>query len=238
MGQKVNQDIDAFVTIPKSTLRAMLNSDIRKPELLAQILWAYSHNGGKLDELFEANVHQFVQLSINQIRATLEEFEYRFENSYFDSDKILKKFLRDDMRNKFEPDAPIPWPWTVLKVDPVDYQSENIEGNHRHNAFYILGYRTGKTKGMHASERKEFMDWFYMERLPTVITDCFGEMFGEPETDKRLRKMVNTLAQRCVKFKMSDAHLYRYAIADFEEDLRYLKSRFYKEGSFPWPPTN
>ena len=236
--KSLSPDIDVLELLPRSTLSAMLESDLRKPEQIAQVLWSYGNSGGEYNKLAEARVSQFVELSLQRLKATLDELEYRFEDSSFNSNKILKDYLKDGLlSSQSQPSVNTTWPWTILDVDPSDYHSEKSEGKYKHNAFYILGYRTGKTKGMHIAERREFMDWFYMETLPPVIAACFGQEFGEPESDQRLRSMANSLAQKCVGFKMKDAQVYRYAIADFEEDLKYLKSRFYKEGSFPWPPT-
>ena len=97
----------------------------------------------------------------------------------------------------------------------------------------------GKTEGLVVHERRRFLDLFFRGHPAPAerVLRLFGDEYGELGTEERLRKMANVLASICRNFKSNDADRYQQAIADYEVDLRYLKAKYYRFGTFPWPPT-
>lgn len=100
----------------------------------------------------------------------------------------------------------------------------------------MCGYRVG-AKGMSDKERRQFLDHFFRNPLPTAVSRYYGDAYGMPGSENRLRKMANVLASNCRNFKRNDRVKFRVAIAHWESDLDYLKRSYYRAGMFPWPPT-
>jgi hypothetical protein len=109
---------------------------------------------------------------------------------------------------------------------------------HEASALKLCGYTVGKTKGLPARDRRRFLDCFFRNRLPSWVSEMFADEYGAPGSEVRLRKIANLIAGNCRVFKLNDPHKYASAITDWEDDLAYLRSRYYRPGSFPWPQTD
>ena len=133
-----------------------------------------------------------------------------------------------------EPD----WPWPITDVLPGG-GGGGIEFEHKHSALWLCGYRVGKKEGLVVHERRRFLDLFFRGHPapPERVLRLFGDEYGDLGTEERLRKMANVLASNCRNFKSNDADRYQQAITDYEDDLHYLKAKYYRIGMFPWPPT-
>lgn len=137
-----------------------------------------------------------------------------------------------------EPAEQLSWPW------PIATPPEGTGGNshrffsNKYSGLWLCGYRIGKTSGMSAWERRHFLDHFFRNALPGVVRQYHGDSYGEPGSEERLRKMANVMAANCRNFKKNDVDKFEVAIADYEQDLDYLKVTYYRAGSFPWPPTD
>lgn len=101
-----------------------------------------------------------------------------------------------------------------------------------------LGYTTGKngqTKYrrraiLHQSLQADAQEWLPVEEQ--------AEEWGQPESEKRLEKVANSLSAFAgiEKKKEKPAEV---AISHWEADLKYLKERFYKPSyPFDWPSTD
>lgn len=99
-----------------------------------------------------------------------------------------------------------------------------------------LGYTVGRTHGLPASERRRILDYLFRERLPVVVSCAYTKEWSKPETSARLQKLAVTLAALTRNAKRNRDRNYTQAIADWEEDLRYLHSAYYVgRFGFSWP---
>lgn len=101
-----------------------------------------------------------------------------------------------------------------------------------------LGYTTGKNGQakyrrraiLHRSLQVDAQEW-----LPTKEQ---AEEWGQPESEKRLEKVANSLSAFAGMEKKKEKPA-EVAISHWEADLKYLKERFYApDHSFDWPNTD
>jgi hypothetical protein len=129
-----------------------------------------------------------------------------------------------------------PWPWPITEPPAENGSGTSPDFPNKFSGLWLCGYRTGKTEGLPASERKRFLDCFFRSPLPAIVRTHHGNEYSTPGSEDRLKKMANVLAANCRNFKRNDRHRYSVAISHYETDLGYLKAQYYKAGSFPWPP--
>lgn len=104
-----------------------------------------------------------------------------------------------------------------------------------------MGYHVGRANGLPADARRLILDEAYHFAVPYIDAENMVE-WNSPETPFRLRKMANSLASFARNAKRRrDADCLADAIADWENDLAYLKSQYY-DGQydyrdFRWPNT-
>lgn len=137
-----------------------------------------------------------------------------------------------EMEETLEPD----WPWPITSI-PSDngggpFGSEFANAS----ALKILGYSVG-VKGLVDAERKELLERFFTGPLPSIVSELFADAWGNPGSEERLKKMADTISSNCKNFKRNDAERYSVAIKEWDEDLGWLREKFYKRGKFPWPDT-
>ena len=88
-----------------------------------------------------------------------------------------------------------------------------------------MGYAVGQ-KGAYRNRRQQVLDYVFNERLPKVQSHEYMAEWGEPRSELRLKKIANSLAtfaKNARRRRSSDMDL---AIAEWEEDLRYLKETY------------
>jgi hypothetical protein len=76
--------------------------------------------------------------------------------------------------------------------------------------------------------------------LPPVVKATFGETFGAPMSTSRLRKVENIIASNAANRWRNDPETYRVAIQHWEDDLAFLKTKYYEGEGLkfqPWPST-
>jgi hypothetical protein len=151
-----------------------------------------------------------------------------------DDDENDDEDVEDDEDD--EPDE-LEWPWPVTGVTDGNGRGGSPLFEHERSALKMCGYTVGRD-GLPQAERFRLLDYFFRNRLPSAVPQVFGDEYGDPGSEGRLQKMANVIASNCRNFKKNDAHRYRQAIADWECDLALLHARYYKAGSFPWPPTD
>lgn len=104
----------------------------------------------------------------------------------------------------------------------------------------MFGYTVGKTHGWSRAKRRAFLTDFIEMNLPSIVAKTFGDEYGRPLTSDRLRKVATVIATNASNFYRNDARKYEVAIADWEQDLLFLRDRYY-EGMglkfMPWPST-
>nr|WP_323778473.1 hypothetical protein [Amylibacter sp.] len=101
----------------------------------------------------------------------------------------------------------------------------------------LLGYTVGKSDGLPTSTRQLILDRCFCGQLPPFENAYELMQWGVPKSAIRLRKISYHLAGLAKNFKKMQSRGYGEAIADWEEDLKYLKEKYYigQFNSFLWP---
>lgn len=138
-----------------------------------------------------------------------------------------------------KPSPPAPkWTFPVVNQPPV-YSSGHFEANFRqYSALKMFDYTVGKTNGWPAAKRQRFLSDFMELELPSKVEATFGDEYGGPLTTTRLRKVANVIASNASNFLKNDAIRYRVAIEEWEDDLAFLKEKYYEHAGLkfhPWP---
>lgn len=100
----------------------------------------------------------------------------------------------------------------------------------------IFGYTVGN-EGWPKKKRQEFWSDFMELQLPPEVKRYCGDEYGDPLTIKRLRKVANLLAGN-VNLRAKHPRDFSKAMADWTEDLSFLKNKYYEGLSMkflPWP---
>lgn len=128
------------------------------------------------------------------------------------------------------------WPWPVLHEHPG---SGGAGGDYREfSALKMFGYTVGKTNGWPTEERHKLLSDFMRMELPAVVEREFPGEYGKPMSAHRLKKVATHIANVCSLRTRQDPHANRFAIADWKEDLAFLKQEFYEREGLkfrPWP---
>jgi len=101
------------------------------------------------------------------------------------------------------------------------------------------GYSVGSSSNVTRWKRQIILRDVYENPLPNVMDSDYMAQWGRPQSAKRLKKMAESLAAftKNAKRKRSQGN-FDVAIADWEEDLAWLKEEFYDgvyNRIFPWP---
>lgn len=100
----------------------------------------------------------------------------------------------------------------------------------------ILGYTVGKTDGLPTSSRWMVLDRCFSGQLPPYQSVAELKKWGEPKSSLRLKKMAYHIASLAKNFKKMPSRGYDDAIADWEDDLKYLYDQYYvRYFRFAWP---
>lgn len=100
----------------------------------------------------------------------------------------------------------------------------------------ILGYTVGKTDGLPASSRRLILDRCFSGQLPPYQSISEMRKWGDPKSSLRLKKMAYHIASLAKNFKKMPSRGYDDAIADWEDDLKYLHEKYYvRYFRFAWP---
>jgi hypothetical protein len=100
----------------------------------------------------------------------------------------------------------------------------------------ILGYTVGKTDGLPASSRRLILDRCFSGQLPPYQSTAELRKWGDPKSSLRLKKMAYHIASLAKNFKKMASRGYDDAIADWEDDLKYLYDQYYvRYFRFAWP---
>lgn len=128
-----------------------------------------------------------------------------------------------------------PWPTTDLKGGAKVGSTYDCDDG----LLAYLGYRVGKS-GKPRSERREILSsLYYAASIPKEFETEAGNSWGTGESAYRLHRMAELIAT-LAKFSKGrdDTSVYAQAIADWEEDLAWLKETFYDgrfDDAFFWP---
>jgi hypothetical protein len=128
------------------------------------------------------------------------------------------------------------WPWPITEITPT--RRSGMPAFERDmSALKVCGYSVGKSSDMTQGGRRQFLVYFFTHELPRQVRDEFGDEYGAPGSEYRLRKMANVMASACRNAKRRrDGADFEVAISDWEADLAFLKAEFYDRfRAFEWP---
>jgi hypothetical protein len=101
---------------------------------------------------------------------------------------------------------------------------------------HVMGYRVGNS-GEDDETRREILRQVFEGQLPIVSERSYMDGWGEPRSGQRLRRIAEHIANQCTK-NSSRAQSMQQAIADWKDDLQWLKETFYVgHMQFHWPGT-
>ncbi|HIF9126983.1 TPA: hypothetical protein ACX6QH_002681 [Photobacterium damselae] len=95
-----------------------------------------------------------------------------------------------------------------------------------------VGYSVGMN-GLPTDQRRELLSNVMSQPLPYVISYTYHREWGEPSTTERLKKLANTIASLAKNSKRSSKNTSQ-AINDWEDDLKWLKENYYRNGQYAW----
>ena len=130
-----------------------------------------------------------------------------------------------------------PWPDTLVADNSTGMLSE--VNWPREGMLKYKGYSVGSFSNITSWERQVILREVYEEQLPNLVDSGYMAQWGSPQSAQRLKKMAESIASftRSAKRKRSQGN-FDVAIADWEEDLAWLKKEFYDgvyDRIFLWP---
>lgn len=88
-----------------------------------------------------------------------------------------------------------------------------------------LGYRVGE-KGLPGNQRQQILKQALTEGLPFINSHEYMSEWGEPGTQKRFEKIVDSLSTFIRNSERKNPISYQKAIQDWESDIQFLKSLY------------
>ena len=103
----------------------------------------------------------------------------------------------------------------------------------------FMGYRVGRKAALSADRRRAILAYVFLGKLPPVNDTHYMQEWGRPKSNRRLRKIANSLAAFARNARRKKSSSWNHAIANWEADLAYLKKRFYDKRirDWKWPET-
>jgi|ERR1041384_2239394 hypothetical protein len=130
-----------------------------------------------------------------------------------------------------------PWPDTAIVPSSVALGEDQFD--YLDGLLSFLGYRVGQ-RGALRPERQHILDYVYNERVPRVNSLSYMEEWASPKTGARLKKTAETIASFARLAKRKHSADMDLAIHEWEEDLSYIKVKYYDgryDRQFQWPYT-
>ena len=103
----------------------------------------------------------------------------------------------------------------------------------------FMGYGVGRKAALSADRRRAILAYVFMGRLPPVNDSHYMQEWGRPKSNRRLRKLANSLAAFARNARRKKSSSWNHAIANWEADLAHLKKRYYDRRlrDWKWPET-
>ena len=102
-----------------------------------------------------------------------------------------------------------------------------------------LGYHVGETNPTPNDERRLILEYIFEKDLPPLENPQYHSAWGQPWTPPRLEKIGNTIAALTRNAKRRDRTALARAIRDWENDLEFLRRKYYVNFfNFEWPTTD
>lgn len=100
----------------------------------------------------------------------------------------------------------------------------------------FFGYQVGATGGLRTPARRHILDAVFVNTLPPVNGPEYIEDWGTPRSTARLKRLAEEIARFVRNAKNKRNANMEVAVSDWEEDLRYLRERYYRvHFGFGWP---
>jgi hypothetical protein len=155
------------------------------------------------------------------LQKVLSELKYRKSKKALDlykrlADRLCVLSAEESQSFKWPTTAVIGDSASALRLDHFDYEKGLLK---------FMGYAVGQ-KGAYRDRRQQVLDYVFNERIPQVQSNEYMAEWGAPKSVERLKKLTNSLstfARNARRRRSSDMDL---AIAEWEEDLRYLKETY------------
>lgn len=132
--------------------------------------------------------------------------------------------------------------WKKRRISPVSAHRLYYDQPEKHwqsDSFLAdLGYRVGR-KGEERRVRWAMLSRIYYGELPPILSPEAMDRWGEPESETRLRKIVETIAGFIAARRGNKRADYAFAIKSWADDLEFLRLNFYRgRYFFSWPKSD
>lgn len=158
----------------------------------------------------------------------------------FETEAFLQYGYENPFNRPRPPEKAPEWEWPIVNAPPASTNGKFSGDFREFSALKLFGYTVGKTNGWSSGRRRRFLSDFIERPLPREVETYFGNEYGSPMSTDRLRKVAETIAYNCVLRKRRDARMFAQAIADWENDLDFLRQEYYEKRGMkfmPWPST-
>lgn len=126
-------------------------------------------------------------------------------------------------------------PWKIV-AEPDRRPTRSPGGLRDESAMHRLGYIVGEAHGLSTAARRALLDRFFTEPLPALVRTHYGDEYGAPGSEKRLRRMAALIAWNVERFRRHDPARFGPAVEAWAADLEYLRARWHDGWfAFPWP---
>lgn len=114
--------------------------------------------------------------------------------------------------------------------------SGTFENWNQQGMLKYLGYQVGATDGLKEAARRHILDAVFSNDLPPVNGPDYLSDWGPAGSPPRLRRLAEEIARFARNAKNKRSANMAVAISDWEDDLRYLRDRYYRgRFNFGWP---
>lgn len=162
------------------------------------------------------------------------ELEFRSRKKAVELRQKITTRLTELQRSQVE------WPSTTVKVGLSNLPGGTIEVDISYGEGILshYGYKVG-INGLSRKERWEILDRVFLNPLLKMDNTAYLHEWGEPNSEKRLKKLANSIAAFTRNAKRRRRGNFGQAIEDWEADLAYLKRTYYNNiFSFKYPRPN
>lgn len=209
----------------RGEIRASTPLEVRRQDRVAQL--ALQLMKGKFPDRGQVNEELAYLASIDVASwPNVDRERYQFVRA------ILRSIEEGSSPDIQQPDGKyFRWPETL--VGKQTGSGSVVETANEVGVLRSMGYQVG-VHGLPSNERRRLLNLIFERELKLALPPAYLSEWGRPGTPTRLRKLAHTIAAltRNMKRRSADAP----SIEEWEEDLAYLKQRFYiGRFSFDWP---
>ncbi len=169
--------------------------------------------------------------SMPKLQEVLSELKYRKSRKAVElykkvATRIAELSVKEIQAFKWPSTAIIGDSAAALRIAHFDYDEGLLK---------FMGYAVGQN-GAYRNRRQQILDYVFNERVPKVQSYEYMAEWGEPKSTCRLKKLADSLATFARNARRRRSSDMDHAIAEWEEDLRYLKETYYdRKYQFDWP---